>query len=168
MKKYFKFLTSLLVIVAIASIPAIVSAYYVPADDDNLPDSYSLVKGSVTSGDLEDVVYDDGDNITIASQRIWYRQDYIEIHFHFEYDFFLPDCDGINIEFNIIGESSNTMVISVYGDEDGWITLGTITDSVNYIGLGKKFVTEIIEHLFWYSNSWNNFGFGMYGKFPAK
>lgn len=124
MKKYNKILLGILILIAIALIPSLVAAYYVPVDDDEYPDNYSVVRGANASGDLEDVCYNDGDNFTLDSEYA-YSGEQIDIRFHFYYDLWVPDSDYILVEFGVSGDGSGPVDISAYGDESGWINLGS-------------------------------------------
>ncbi|TFG20211.1 MAG: hypothetical protein EU530_03810 [Promethearchaeota archaeon] len=127
MKKNNRILVCVLVILVTLSIPALVSAVYVPADDDNKPDYYYMVYGDSISGDLGDVITDDIYTMCLEPyQELSWR--YGEIKYYFYYDIGGLDSEGISIDFYIDECSDSNVKIHAYGDVDGWMYLGEHTE----------------------------------------
>jgi hypothetical protein len=156
MKKYNKILLGILLLVAISSIPALVKAAYVPADDDNLPDYYYVDLGENMSGDLEDMIYDDLDAYYIESQRISLTH-YAQIRIYFYYDLYEPDSEGISIDFFIDECGDSDVEISAYGDVDGWMSLGTHSEGGHNIALSDyNYDDQVISVIKFYKSKWGN------------
>ena len=127
MKKYNRIVIFIFIIFVIASIPALVSAVYVPSNDDNKPDYYYVDHGENVIGDLEDVIADDSDAMSIDSVRYSFDH-YVQIRYYFYYDHHGIDSEGISIDFYVDESSDSNVKIHAYGGEDGWMYLGEHTE----------------------------------------